>query len=144
MMRACATVMAAVLLIAATTTLADEPLKPEQLKKAYDDALVQLKATQDRKAELAKENEALGAKVEELKKQLAVSQGQIESMKREIADNDDRTFMLRSYHAAWQRFIRLYPEIMTRWNLYLGDSVLSGPKDTTDFFNPDWVAPLAG
>jgi septal ring factor EnvC (AmiA/AmiB activator) len=144
MMRLCATVMAAVLLIAATTAPADEPLKPEQLKKAYDDALVQLKAAQDRKAELAKENEALGVKVEELKKELAASQGQIDTMKREIADNDDRSFMLRSYRAAWQRFIGLYPEIRSRWNLFLGDSVLSDPRDTPDFFNTDGIAPLPG
>jgi septal ring factor EnvC (AmiA/AmiB activator) len=144
MMRVKAAVMTVVLLLAANAVLADEPLKPEQLKKAYDDALVQLKAAQDRKAELAKENEALAAKVEDLKKQLAASQVQIDSMKREIADNDDRSYMLRSYQAAWQRFIRLYPEVMTRWNIFLGDSVLSGPRDTPDFFDPDWIKPLAG
>ncbi len=143
-MRVKAAVMTVVLLLAANAVLADEPLKPEQLKKAYDDALVQLKAAQDRKAELAKENEALAAKVEDLKKQLAASQVQIDSMKREIADNDDRSYMLRSYQAAWQRFIRLYPEVMTRWNIFLGDSVLSGPRDTPDFFDPDWIKPLAG
>ncbi len=71
-MRGCVIVMAAILLMTAAAG-ADEPLKPEQLKKAYDDALVQLKAAQDRKAELAKENEALAAKVEDLKKQLAAS-----------------------------------------------------------------------
>src|SRR5947199_6939188 len=112
MMRAVACVMLAMLLIPRSGVRADEPVKPEQLKKAYDDALVQLKAAQDRKAELAKENEALAAKVEELKKQLAAAQSQTESMKRQIADIDERTFFLRSYHAAWLNFIRRYPEVM--------------------------------
>src|SRR5258706_13525418 len=99
-------VLGMVLLVSAATARAEDPVKPEQLKKAYDDALVQLKAAQDRKADLAKENEALAAKVEELKKQLAASQAQMESMKRQIADVDERTFFLRSYHAAWLNFIR--------------------------------------
>jgi len=144
-MRGRACVMAVMLLIGATITRADEPVKPEQLKKAYDDALVQLKAAQDRKAELAKENEALAAKVEELKKQLAASQTQMESAKRELADSDERTFFLRSYHAAWQNFIRRYPEVMARWKLYLGDSVLTVPQGVPDVLNPEWpLLPMAG
>jgi len=55
-MRRLACVTALCLLFSTAISWADEPIKPEQLKKAYDDALVQLKAVQDRKAELAKEN----------------------------------------------------------------------------------------
>lgn len=137
-------VMATLIAATAVPMRADEPVKPEQLKKAYDDALVQLKAAQDRKAELAKENEALAAKVEELKKQVANSQTQIDSMKKQIADNDDRTFYLRSYQAAWQAFIRRYPEVMARWKLYLSDSLLSVPQELPDLLNPDWPQPTAG
>jgi septal ring factor EnvC (AmiA/AmiB activator) len=134
------------ILLGATAALsqADDPVKPEQLKKAYDGALVQLKAAQDRKAELAKENEALAAKVEELKKQVADSQAQIDLMKKQIADNDERTFDLRSYHGAWQSFIRRYPEVMVRWKLYLGDSILSVPHEIPDVINPEWPPPMAG
>jgi septal ring factor EnvC (AmiA/AmiB activator) len=132
------------LLIPAAISHADEPVKPEQLKKAYDDALVQLKAAQDRKAELAKENEALSAKVEELKKQLADSQSQVESLKHDVSDNEERTFYLRSYHAAWQSFIRRYPEVMARWKLYLGDSILSVPQEMPDMVKQDWPSPVAG
>src|ERR1700722_10166915 len=137
-------VMAMVLLISAGISRGDEPVKPEQLKKADDDALVQLKAAQDRKAELAKENETLAAKVEELKKQLAESGTQVDSLKREIADNDERTFYLRSYHAAWQSFIRRYPEVMARWKIYLGNSVLTVPDSLPDVLNPEWPLPMAG
>ncbi|HET6246381.1 MAG TPA: hypothetical protein VFE47_01685 [Tepidisphaeraceae bacterium] len=143
-MRGLTIVLVILLLSSAGISRADEPVKPEQLKKAYDDALVQLKAAQDRKAELAKENEALTAKVEELKKQLADSQSQAETMKREIADNDERTFYLRSYHAAWQAFIRRYPEVMARWKLYLGESLLSVPQEAPDVINSEWILPAAG
>ena len=133
-----------VLLVSAATARADDLMKPEQLKKAYDNALVQLKAAQDRKAELAKENDTLAAKVEELKKQLADSQGQVESLKREMADNRERTFYLRSYHAAWESFIRRYPEVMVRWRMYLGDGVLNPPQDVPDLLNPEWTLPSQG
>lgn len=136
-MRGCACVLLAVLLLFAACSSADEPLKPEQMKKAYDDALVQLKAAQDRKAELAKENESLGAKVDELKKELAATQGQLDVMKREIAENDDRTFVLRSYHAAWKNFLRRYPEVMARWKAYIGNSLLTVPQETPAWLTPD-------
>lgn len=135
-----ATFIAALLLLALACR-ADEPLKPEQMKKAYDDALVQLKAAQDRKAELARENDALATKVEDLKKQLAASQAQMDAMKREISENDDRTFVLRSYQAAWQSFLRRYPEVMTRWKTFIGQSVLSVPQEAPDVVDMEPVLP---
>jgi septal ring factor EnvC (AmiA/AmiB activator) len=143
-MRGLVCVMGMLLLFSSAISLADEPINPEQLKKAYDDALVQLKAAQDRKAELAKENEALAAKVEELKKAVVTTQTQVDDLKREMADNDERTFYLRSYQAAWQSFIRRYPEVMARWKLYLGDSLLSVPQEIPDVINPDWPLPVNG
>lgn len=137
-------VVLAIMLIPLSISRADEPAKPEQLKKAYDDALVQLKAAQDRKAELAKENESLAAKVEEMKKQLSAAHAQMDTMKREIADNDERTFYLRSYQAAWQLFIRRYPEVLTRWKAFLGNSVLSVPNNVPELLNPEWPLPMAG
>jgi septal ring factor EnvC (AmiA/AmiB activator) len=123
---------AAVLLLAVpASSFADDEVKPEQLKKMYDDALGQLKAAQDRKAELAKENESLTAKVADLQKQLAASQDQVLTLKREVADNADRTYYLRANHAAWQKFLDRYPEVMARWKLYLGHSELTMSFDFT-------------
>lgn len=143
-MRARLFIAAALLLLSAAPSGAQDPLKPDQLKKAYDDALVQLKSAQDRKAELAKENEALGAKVEELKKQLSASQAQVDSYKHESAEYDDRTFFLRSFYAAWQGFIRHNPQVLIQWKTYLGDSVLSVPETAPDIINPQWPEPMAG
>ncbi|HWE96871.1 MAG TPA: hypothetical protein VG269_23120 [Tepidisphaeraceae bacterium] len=142
-MRACVWVIAAVLLCA-TSGFADDAIKPEQMKKMYDDALAQLKAAQDRKAELAKENEALAAKVEELKKQLASAQDQIQTLKREVSDNDQKTFFLRSYHAAWESFIRQHPDLMAKWKMYLGDSVFSVPQEAPEVIPLNWPLSITG
>ncbi|MDB5356050.1 MAG: hypothetical protein JWN24_2503 [Phycisphaerales bacterium] len=142
-MRSCVWVMAAVLLCA-TGGFADDAIKPEQLKKMYDDSLVQLKAAQDRKAELAKENETLAAKVEDLKKQLAASQQENQTLKREVGENNQKTFFLRSYHAAWESFIRQYPEMMARWKVYLGESAFSVPQETPEVIQFDWPLSITG
>ena len=51
----------------------DNP-NPEQMKKAYEAAQEQLKAAQERKNQLAAENETLKANVAELQKQLDCGQ----------------------------------------------------------------------
>src|SRR5439155_3651678 len=64
------------LLVSAPVGLGQDVSRPEELKKMYDEALVQLKSAQDRKSQLAKENERLSAQVEELKKDLAAAQAE--------------------------------------------------------------------
>ncbi|HZL35739.1 MAG TPA: hypothetical protein VFC78_10555 [Tepidisphaeraceae bacterium] len=127
------------LLLGAPGARAEENVKPEQIKKMYDDALVQLKAAQDRKAELAKQNEALAAKVAELSKQLAASQSQMQGMQRQIDDQAEKTFYLRSYYAAWQRFLHAHPDVTANWKFYLGHSALSIPRETPDLIDPAWM-----
>lgn len=96
-MRLLAGVLAGILMLSGFTDAADTP-SPDQLKKMYDDALVQLKSAQDRKNELAKENEDLKAKAEELGKDLATAQAQMQDLKREVADNAEKDFYLRLSH----------------------------------------------
>lgn len=115
-----------------------EDIKPEQIKKMYDDALAQLKAAQDRKAELSRENEVLGAKLQEMQKQLAESQDQVVSLKRQLASHDDKTFTLRAYLAAWETFLQHHPVLQAQWDAYVGHSVLSWPAELPDLLNLDW------
>jgi len=100
--------IAAVCLLACTAVAEDKP-NPDQLKKAYDDALAQLKVAQDSKSALAKENEKLTKQVEDLKKEVAAGQGQIEILRRQVSDEDQKTFYLRAYQAAWQNFCEPIP-----------------------------------
>src|SRR4029453_6807726 len=81
-------------LAGATLALAQDASNPEQLKKLYDDALAQLKAAQDRKNELATQNEQLTAKVADLQKQLDQAKTEMLELKRQDAENAEKNFYL--------------------------------------------------
>jgi septal ring factor EnvC (AmiA/AmiB activator) len=127
-MRTFVWLIAAVSILAAPAMADDKP-NPDQLKKAYDDTLIQLKAAQDSKNDLAKQNEKLTKQVEDLQKQLASNQQQITALQRQVADNDQRTFELKSYQAAWRNFLRAHPEMLVRWRLFLGEDALALPQN---------------
>jgi septal ring factor EnvC (AmiA/AmiB activator) len=136
-MRTSRWLLAAALCLFAGTALAEDKPNPDQLKKAYDDALAQLKEVQNSKSSLAKENERLGKQIEDLKAQLAGSQGQVESLKRQLSDNDQKTFYLRSYQAAWQNFLRAHPDLLVKWRLFLGEDVLAAPQEQVPLIDPN-------
>ncbi len=88
---------------------------PEQMKKAYEAAQEQLKAAQERKNQLAAENETLKANIADLQKQLASAHARMEDMKRVDADHAEQSFILRSHYVAWKSFVKTYPEVLSRW-----------------------------
>lgn len=118
----------------------DEP-KPEQLKKMYDEALSQLKSVQDRRNQLSNENEQLAAKVKELETKLAAAETEAAELKRDAAGFAEKTFYLRSHYAAWQGFLQHYPEIVSRWRLFLGSN-LAVPRPTSEA--DAWPFDMAG
>jgi predicted nuclease with TOPRIM domain len=122
----------------ATLALAQDANNPEQLKKLYGDALTQLKAAQDRKNELATQNEQLTAKVGELQKQLDQARGEMLELKRRDAENAEKSFYLRSHHAAWQTFVERYPELKARWTQFLERDVLASGNDLPELLDPMW------
>lgn len=111
----------------------DQP-NPEELNRKYQDALDQLKAAQDRKNELANENEQLKARIAELEKQL-------EDHKRASAQFAQQTFFLRSHYAAWESFIQRYPRLNAHWRVFLEADVLSAPAELPLF--TDSLAPIS-
>ena len=123
-------ISALTVLMMATVALADTP-KP-------DDTLAQLKAAQDRKAELATENGKLLAQVAELQKQIQIQNGQLDELKRQAAIIADRTFFLSTHYAAWTQFISLNPAIKTQWELFLRMVVSVNNPQTPPFMDPDW------
>jgi predicted nuclease with TOPRIM domain len=117
---------------------AQDAANPEQLKKLYDDALAQLKAAQDRKNELATQNEQLTAKVTELQKQLDAARGEMLELKRQDAENAEKSFYLRSHHAAWQTFVERYPELKIRWKQFLERDLLAAGNELPGLMDPEW------
>jgi len=131
-----------VLILSAGLVLAQDAASPEQLKKLYGDALAQLKAAQDRKNELAQQNEQLTAKVAELQKQLDQSRGEALELKRKDAESAEKTYFLRSHYAAWQGFVDRYPGLKARWKHFLETDLLNGQTDLPQWTDP-WAAPPA-
>ena len=127
------------LVLSPSLSLAEDKPNPDALKKAYDDALVQLKAAQDSKNALAKQNADLVKEVDELKKQLAGAGAQIQDLRRQVADNDEKNFELRSFYAAWKSFLRLHPDLTVRWKLFLSDDALSAPQEPFRLIDPNWL-----
>src|SRR3954454_22328305 len=126
------------LLLSATAAFAEDAPKPEQLKKMYDDALAQLKAAQDRKTELAQENEQLKAQVAELTKERDRLKGEMVELKRNDADLAERTFFLRSQYAAWQSFLSGHPEFKARWEMFLDTSLVNPRASLPEIIDPQW------
>ena len=127
-----------VLVAGAGLALAQDANNPEQLKKLYADALTQLKEAQDRKNELATQNEQLAAKAAELQKQLDQARGEMLELKRLDAENAERSFYLRSHQAAWQTFIDRYPELKARWKTFLEKDLLAAGNELPELLDPTW------
>lgn len=134
----------ATLVLSAGLAFAQDQPKPEQMKKMYEDALAQLKAAQDRKNELAMQNEQLTAKVAEQAKELEQLRAERVELTRRDAEAAERTFFLRSHYAAWQGFVKRDAELKVRWEAFLGEDVLAVPTTVTQdrLLDPEW--PLAG
>src|SRR5437588_129383 len=108
------------LLISSGAAVAQDTSNPEELKKSLSDALNQLKAAQDRKNELATENEKLKAKI-------ADQQKEVDESRRIAAESSEKTWLLRSHYAAWESFLKRYPRLKAQWDLFLEADPLSQP-----------------
>jgi hypothetical protein len=104
---------------------------PDVLKKELADALGQLKAAQDRKNELATENE-------KLKAQLAAMQKDLDEVRRAQATWAEQSYFLRAQHAAWDDFLERYPRLKAEWEVFLSAGPFAAAND-----RPQWADPLA-
>jgi septal ring factor EnvC (AmiA/AmiB activator) len=132
-----------VLLLAQVSAAQDQP-KFNQLEQDYKAALDQLSAAQKRKNELATENEKLMKEIESLKSQLQTSQERVADLERQADEVNERTFFYRSYYAAFNQFLRLYPQIMARWQVFMENDFLSAPRPGERLADPLWSYPAEG
>lgn len=123
-----------VMLWIAPLALGQDSPQPDQLKKMYDDVLGQLRQAQDRKNELAAENDRLNSKVADLQKQLDAAKMKIDENTRDAAGFAEKTFFLRSQYAAWQEFIHHYPKLEAQWRLFMeGNTAIAWPLTETNW-----------
>jgi hypothetical protein len=112
------------------TVLAQDGLSNEQLKRMYDDAVVQLKAAQDRRNDLAHENVRLQARIDKADKDL-------EQARKEAKEIADATFQARAQRSAFNAFLQENPTVRLQWQLFLQRNLLA-PSDASDFLDRDW------
>lgn len=115
---------------------------PEQMKKMYGEAVAQLKAAQERKNQLAAENEKLGQQLEATRKDLAAANGRLDELRRADAEQAEKTYFLRAHYTAWQQFVALSPDTDARWRAFLSNDYLAtAGRDPTGVFDRAWPIP---
>lgn len=117
-------------------TLAQEGLSSEQLRRMYDDAVVQLKTAQDRRNELARENEKLRSRIIQLERDVK----QLEQARAVANALADKTFQARSERAAFQEFLSANPIIRLQWQVFLAKG-MPGMPGAGDPLGADWPFP---
>ena len=132
----CVFVAAAVFALQAPCALAQDGLSSDQLRRMYDDAVVQLKTAQDRRNELARENEKLRSRLV----QLEAVQKELDKVQREANIVADKTFQARSEYAAFHEFLTANPLIRIQWRAFLGND-LPGVPSCGDPLGVDWPLP---
>lgn len=113
----------------ATVRAQDNPQAGGDLNAKFQDALNQLKAAQDRKNELAGENEKLKARIADLEQQ----QEETNRQQSQIAES---TWQLRMENAAWRTFLSRHPKTLTIWKLFLQADPLAAPTTLPADFEP--------
>jgi predicted nuclease with TOPRIM domain len=124
--------------------IAQEPPKYDDLKKMYDDALAKMKSSQDAKNALAAEKDALAKQLEDVRKQLDAVTKERDELQRESTTYAEKTFNLRSYHAAWQEFLRKYPPLQAKWKVFLDAELLRAGNELPTLVEPEWPFRIDG
>jgi hypothetical protein len=110
-----------------------QDVKPDDLKKLLVETRAELKTAQDRKAELAMENEKLSSQVSDLAKANKAQAAQLDDLKRKAAAFADRTLFLSNQYAAWTQFINLNPTVKMQWSIF-EDTIAAGASGQSPLF----------
>ncbi|HEX8323147.1 MAG TPA: hypothetical protein VF595_04460 [Tepidisphaeraceae bacterium] len=101
--------VAIALFATAAAAIAQAP-NPEQ-----QDLLNQLRAAQDRKNELATENNKLRKQLTDLEKKVAEQSDQLSTL-------DNRAYYLREHYAAWEQFLDNNPAVRSMWLAFFSNA----------------------
>jgi hypothetical protein len=127
---------AALVLGVASATAAQQTGQSNDWKKMYDDASVQLRAAQDRKAELAKQNGQLTAQVADLQKQLETVQMDLNIVRLQTDAFAEKILLGHAFYSVWEPFAQPVTEDwrqlqgMVAYNLpILNEDSLAGHRE---------------
>ncbi len=97
--------------VCASLAVAQNSPSAEQLQKQLDETNAQLRAAQDRKNELALENQ-------KLQKRLTDTEQQTQAVREELDTLEYRAYFLREHYAAWQEFLEVNPPVKAMWSAF--------------------------
>jgi len=80
----CSRLLVGLVLILSPAAIAADEAKPDQWQRLYHDATAQLRAAQDRRAELASQNTRLVQNIAELHKRLELAEDELTGLRREL------------------------------------------------------------
>jgi hypothetical protein len=101
-----------------------------QLQKLYDDTLVQLQQSQDRKNELANENAKLVERIAQLEKEV-----------RALRSAADRAELMAMQYSAFRTFLNRYPALLANFSQYGGTEPTPErtlPQTSFELFDRNW------
>ena len=117
---------------------AQEAPKYDELKTMYEQSLKSLKEQQDSKSKLAAEKEELAKQVAGLQKQLETVTKDRDELARQAATFAEKTYNLRSYYATWQEFLKRYPALNAKWKVFLESDLLKDGNEAPVLVEPEW------
>lgn len=112
-------------LVLPTLVLANDD--PSHLRKMYESAVQQLRVSQNRKNDLAQQNERLNAEIAKLKQQLAERDAEVASLQKQAAFWAQTAYELRVHLAAWNEFVTRWPGLNARWRGFLQTGIAEPP-----------------
>lgn len=98
-----------------------------QFQKLYEDTLVQLQQSQDRKNQLANENAKLLEQIAELEKQV-----------RTLRSAVDRAELMAAQYSAFRTFLTRYPALQANFSSSEAAPERSLPQTSYEFFDRNW------
>jgi hypothetical protein len=63
-----------------------------------------------------------------MQKQLDAMKAENQVLRREASEASDKTFLLRSHFAAWERFVKKFPAIESRWKVFSQLGLFDAPE----------------
>jgi hypothetical protein len=119
---------------------AQEVRQPSDWKKMYEDASAQLRAAQDRKAEMAKEIAVKDATINDLQNKLTAAQSQMQNLLQQIDILREDALRLGSVYAGWESPAASRPAVEP-WRAFGGLETRTFAGNYPPVFDPRW--PLA-
>ena len=125
--------------VSSTLAMGQAEPSPDQMRRMYNDTLHQLQEAQNRRNELAAENDRLNAKVADLQKQLDAAQAKLGEEQRRSAEFASRTIDLRTQSNLWHEFLAHDSALQRRWDAFVQDAAVADlPASGSDEIGANW------